>query len=335
MNERTSILQIRRLFRPAFGADLVEEAERLREAQPDLPASAVLAGWQGGAMTRLFHHPGGAEAPIALVAGRHTNCDLGAIPGASLRHALVLLWPPAAPGGTPLAEVIDLGTRTGIALPDGRFAARVAGAGAIRFGVGKADAVIVQARAGEPLAVEKALSKLREGVDPTDVTPHSRKSQTRYYDVSGSPDPEESSSSGGSCEAIAVEVSREPTLGSEHVMLTEIVNLGGRLKARVLVRAEDLERGVRLGRYARCRGASVLGRDVRVSRVHAFVLDRGGRRWLFDTASTNGTEVVDVDTGRAIGPVRGERTFALHDRQAPLLAGQVAFLDVGVPAEPC
>ena len=69
-------------------------------------------------------------------------------------------------------------------------------------------------------------------------------------------------------------------------------------------------------------------------RVHALVLDRGRRRWLFDTASTNGTQVVDLDTGMATGPVRGERTFTLLDGQAPALAGQLALLDVGTPDVP-
>ena len=112
-------------------------------------------------------------------------------------------------------------------------------------------------------------------------------------------------------------------------MITRIFSLDRRhLSPRVYVGEEDLQNGVRLGRYLRCRGATVLSQDRHVSRVHALVLDRRGCRWLFDVASTNGTRVVDVETGTASGPVRGKRTFALSEGQAPLLGDQVALLDV-------
>ncbi len=346
MNDRTVILHVRRDFRPDFGelvgADQVAEMHRLRAEQPTLPASAVFVRWRGGTttarVTKLVHHPFGVEAPVALVAGRHSECDLGRIPGASLRHALILLWPPAGEAELPLAEVLDLGTQTGIALADGQLAMRVAGSMPIRFGVASADVVIVHAPAGEPLALEPSVlsRQLREVSGCAEVTAHANQPYTRHLDISG-PVVEDGSSHDppGSCVAVPVKPGRDRTFGSEHLMLTQCVRIGeGNASAKVQVRAEDLERGVRLGRYLRCRGASVLGRDDHVSRVHALVLDRDGRRWLFDTASTNGTAVVDVDTGVATGPVRGERTFALLEGQAPSLAGQVALLDVGVPDAP-
>ncbi len=349
MNERTVCLHIRQSFAPGFGelvgADLLEQAAELRAEQPGLPASAVLVHWRGPApgstarLLRLVHHPAGVEAPIALVAGRHSQCDLGRIPGASLRHALILLWPPAPEAELPAAEVIDLGTETGIALPGGRLAARLAGSQPIRFGVADADVVIFHARAGEPLPSEPAaLSRLLGEISgQAEVTLHADRPHTRHLHVSGTGELEEEGSHDDekSCVIVPVAPSRERRFGSEHMMLTEVLSLGaGHVSAKVHVQAEDLERGVRLGRYLRCRGASALGQDAHVSRVHALVLDRGGRRWLFDTASTNGTQVVDLDTGLAIGPQRGERTFALHRRQAPSLAGQVALLEVGTPPLP-
>ncbi len=345
MNDRTVILHVRQKFRPDFGkiiaADQVAELHRLRAEQPALPASAVFVHWRGGtttaSMTKLVHHPFGVEAPVALVAGRHSECDLGSIPGASLRHALILLWPPAGEAGLPFAEILDLGTQTGIALPDGRLAMRVAGSMPIRFGVASADVIIVQAPAGEPLALEQAAlaKQLHDVPDQAEVTAHANQPYTRHLDISGSDAGEEDHDDRKSCVMVAVKPGQDRTFGSEHMMLTQVVRLGeGNASAKVHVRATDLERGVRLGRYLRCRGASVLGRDDHVSRVHALVLDRGGHRWLFDTASTNGTAVVDVDTGVATGPVRGERTFALLKGQAPSLAGQVALLDVGVPEAP-
>ncbi len=343
MNERTVILHVRREFQSGagelFGADLLKEANRLRTERPALPASVVLVRWRGpepASMTRVVHHAPGVEAPVALVAGRHSECDLGSIPGASLRHALILLWPPAGEDKPPFADVIDLGTQTGIALPDGRLAARVAGSMPMRFGVASAEVVILHALAGDPLPLEpEGLSKLfREISDQIEVTTRANQPYTRHLDISETGITEEGSSNDKSCVAVPVKPARERTFGSEHLMLTQAIRLGDATSAKVHVRAKDLERGVRLGRYLRCRGASVLGRDGHVSRVHALVLDRGGHRWLFDTASTNGTQVVDVDTGLATGPVRGERTFALLDGQAPSLAGQVAVLDVGVPDAP-
>jgi hypothetical protein len=356
MNERTVMLHLRRDFQPEFdklvGADLVAETNRLRMERHELPTSAVLVYCRAAesvTMTRVIHHPPGVEAPAALVAGRHSECDLGRIPGASLRHALILLWPPAGDSQLPFAEVIDLGTQTGIALPDGRMAMRVAGSEPLRFGVADADVVIVHARAGEPLPLEPDdLAKLRRQVpEQAEVAMLDGQPYTRHMNVDsvgGGTLPGEVSGIGSaqeiaaadhqSCEVIPVEPSGGRTFGSEHAMLTQYVSLGGHLSAKVNVQAEDLERGVRLGRYLRCRGASVLGRDGHVSRVHALVLDRGGHRWLFDTASTNGTFVVDVDTGVATGPVRGERTFALLEGQAPALAGQVALVEIGTPSAP-
>lgn len=344
MNDRTVILHVRRSFEPDFGeivGDLAEEAVRLRADRPELAASAVFIAWRGarsGSAVRLYHHPSGVEAPIALVAGRHSECDLGSIPGASLRHALILLWPPAEQP-LPFAEVLDLGTQTGIALADGRVAMRVATSRPVRLGVASADVFILHAAAGEPLALEpEALSRqLAETLEQGEVALHANQPYTRHLDVPASGeiragDPSEEAKD---CVEVPVKPSPERTFGSEHMMLTQIVRLSDRhAGAKVNVRAEDLERGVRLGRYLRCRGASVLGRDDHVSRVHALVLDRGGHRWLFDTASTNGTAVVDVDTGLTSGPVRGERTFALLEGQAPSLAGQVAVLEVGTPSAP-
>ena len=350
------MLHLRRAFQPEFdklvGADLMAEAQRSRMERHELPTSAVLVHCrdvEAATMTRVVHHPPGVEAPAALVVGRHSECDLGRIPGASLRHALILLWPPGDVGELPGAEVIDLGTQTGITLPDGRQAMRVASSESLRLGVAGADVVIAHARPGEPLPLEPGdLAELHGQVpERAEVAMHDGRPYTRHLDVATPSEvtlveqapatagaPEVAANEHTSCEVIPVEPSRGRTFGSEHAMLTQYISLGGHLSAKVNVQAEDLERGVRLGRYLRCRGASVLGRDGHVSRVHALVLDRGGRRWLFDTASTNGTFVVDVDTGVATGPVRGERTFALLEGQAPALAGQVAVVEVGTPSAP-
>lgn len=347
MNDRTVILRIRRNFHPGFGelvgGDVLRQARRQREEQGELAASVVLAHWQDEgkpvSMVHVAHHPASVEAPVALVAGRHSECELGPIPGASLRHALILLWPPPDEGELPSAEVIDLGTETGISLPGGELSAHVASSGRLRFAVADADVVVLHARGGEPLpldpralAAPPAEDEEREEVALDHTRPH-----TRHLNVSPTGELEEGGGlgDGDSCIAMRVSPGRGRRPGAEHSMLTQIIRLDERhVRARVLVRPQDLERGVRLGRYLRCRGASALGHDHYVSRVHALVLDRGGRRWLFDTASTNGTQVIDLESGVTRGPVRGERTFALDEGQAPSLAGQVALLEVGSPEVP-
>lgn len=344
MNERTQVHHVRRYFEPGFGkavgADMVKEAERLRDREPGLPASAVFVHWRGEApvaMTRVIHHPPGVDAPVALVAGRHTQCDFKCIPGASLRHALLLFWPPAGDTGLPSAEAIDLGTRTGISLVNGSLATRVATSDPLRFGVASADVVILHARAGEGFPADPSvLSGLSAKLpDRAEVTLRGAVPDTLHLDVSGTASPGGESIDAGSCVAARADPSGSHTFGSENAMLTQVFRLDeSHLNAGIHVRAQDLERGVRLGRYKRCRGSSALGLADCVSRVHALVLDRAGRRWLFDTASTNGTKVVAVGTGETIGPVRGERTFALFEGQAPALAGQVAILTVGAPPVP-
>lgn len=343
MNEKTMIHHLRRQFRAGFGeavaTDLMAEARRLRAEQGDLAASAVLVSWRGESPTttaRLVHHPAGAEAPIALVAGRHSQCDLGRIPGASLRHALLLFWPPAVPGALPSLEAIDLGTETGVTLVDGRLVARLTTSEPIRFGVGSADVVVLHARAREPFSIDPVVlsQELRTVPERAEVTLHANQAHTLHLDVSGTGEPA-AYEDARSCVELPAAALRDAEVGSEHDMLTQFIRFReGLVSARIRVRAQDLERGVRLGRYPRCRGATVLRGDEHVSRVHALVLERGGHRWLFDTASTNGTAVFDVDTGVARGPVRGERTFVLLEGQAPKLAGQIAFLEVGTPDVP-
>ena len=62
----------------------------------------------------------------------------------------------------------------------------------------------------------------------------------------------------------------------------------GHQKARHLVSAERLERGILLGRYERC-GLTIGGLDS-VSRVHLLVVRIGDEVWAIDTASTNGVQ---------------------------------------------
>ncbi|MCC6521320.1 MAG: FHA domain-containing protein [Polyangiaceae bacterium] len=61
----------------------------------------------------------------------------------------------------------------------------------------------------------------------------------------------------------------------------------GKHKERRSVSAERLERGILLGRYARC-GLVLSSPTNTISRVHALLLRIGAEVWVVDTASTNG-----------------------------------------------
>lgn len=83
---------------------------------------------------------------------------------------------------------------------------------------------------------------------------------------------------------------------------------------RFPIPADRLERGILIGRYARCpAGGVIFGEASCVSRVHAIVLSVAGTPWLIDTASTNGlwrgTERHDVLPLVPDQPIRlGEET---------------------------
>jgi hypothetical protein len=87
----------------------------------------------------------------------------------------------------------------------------------------------------------------------------------------------------------------------------------GSEKVRRQISAERLERGVLVGRYARC-GLTIGGLD-RVSRVHLLLVRIGEEVWAIDTASTHGTER------------RGQRISAvvLEPRDDLLLADILSF----------
>jgi hypothetical protein len=170
-NERTVIPHRLQLF-PALGgtpspsssswergddAFAVACARVGRERATALPqaAVAVVARWPvpGGGhevFSRVLFVGAGATEPVALVMGRHSEVDTPPWPGASLRHAVLLVWP-AAPGEPPRVEVIDLNTDVGLGVVVGGAAAHLESMGPLRVGVGAADVVIVPAAARAPL----------------------------------------------------------------------------------------------------------------------------------------------------------------------------------------
>ncbi|TNF24003.1 MAG: FHA domain-containing protein [Deltaproteobacteria bacterium] len=70
----------------------------------------------------------------------------------------------------------------------------------------------------------------------------------------------------------------------------------------------SIQRGILLGRYPRCFGVEVFGRDGLVSRVHALLIAFRGKPWVIDLASTNGVYVLGEPVRQApITP--GARVF--------------------------
>ena len=83
---------------------------------------------------------------------------------------------------------------------------------------------------------------------------------------------------------------------------------------------ETLRRGLLIGRYERCQaGGPALIQSDRISRVHLIVIELAGTLHAIDLASTNGSHVVNDETGelvpRRIAPL-GEETIALGDGEA-------------------
>lgn len=86
----------------------------------------------------------------------------------------------------------------------------------------------------------------------------------------------------------------EPVVGELEVMTEDA-------RAVYAVGARALERGILLGRLPRCDGAGVLSRD-RISRAHLLIKRVESVLIALDTASTNGT--VMIEPGLLAGPVR-------------------------------
>jgi hypothetical protein len=75
--------------------------------------------------------------------------------------------------------------------------------------------------------------------------------------------------------------------------------IGPQIRGTISVGESALRDGVLLGRYARCDGAG-LADDPSLSRVHALIINVDDRLLAIDTASFNGTRVVDQDRARVI-----------------------------------
>jgi hypothetical protein len=246
------------------------------------------------------------DRPTALVVGSHPCADIVLGPDVSLRHAAVLVWPHESEGA-PEIEVLDLRTSTGI----GRGARSVSGLladGAVQFTVGTTRLTIVALAPHEsaphyPDELDRRITRARvqEVVGLDDIRrdrDQHRGRMSRRLD-----DRDRRALTGVSVVTTASPFAkRNPSTGFAHGTPHSLV---------VDATEEDWANGIVVGRDARCTGAS-MAQNTNISRVHALLLARRGRLFVVDTGSTNGTTVVDSDTGFARAYLcEGDRMAAL------------------------
>lgn len=238
------------------------------------------------------------DEPVAVVVGRHSACDLVLQAAhASLRHAVIIAWPHAE--GRVVA--IDLRSELGLTTDDRRMASRVSSATALRFHAAAAEVTALFAARDAPFAARWAdqLDAQLSGA----LVEDDRSAKIRAGDpAAGFVDSWERSV-----------VVRTRVIGMPPPVIRED-------QLAVAATRGSVERGVVLGRYARCERTTAIADDDRVSRVHALVFAAGGALWVVDTASTHGTTLVspgrtpsrvDVGEGRRIARLRHDARLYL------------------------
>ncbi len=225
----------------------------------------------------------------ALVIGRHTECGLRLPNAAVALRQMALL---ARHDGERMAvHLWDLNTEQPFSTEDGATTSALVSDGPVCVSISEYTLWIIPARtlAALPAAAKDAWEALplRHFLDrraptksqpperwpsppaakPTRAPPGRMMEDITHVTVHAAP--------------LLLHEDEEPEIGWGVLRLAS-----GRQKARHLVSAERLERGLLLGRYERC-GLTIGGLDS-VSRVHLLVVRIGDEVWAIDTASTNG-----------------------------------------------
>lgn len=318
-NQRTRVAGTRDRFLPIATADtplsaeLFAGLERDRARRSEEACVAVIVTWRQGGEA---HHVQSSlfvvkdDVPTAVSLGRHTSCDFGGIPGAALRHAILLVQQGQS---APLVEAIDLRTGIGLFVGEPHLADRIEGTGAVRFGVGAAEVIVLTSAPGTPL-LPKALGD--------SLFSHTSCGGRRIR-----PQPEDERRFFGAVVEESVvwaqrpsEISRAEIVDAFQTRPTSFFRSPRRAAfdpvageaVVVTINADDIVEGVLLGRYPRCRGAEELSQNASVSRVHALVVERGGQTWLVDAGSTFGTVVRRGHRVTARLPAMG-RVFRLDE----------------------
>ncbi len=230
------------------------------------------------------------ELPFALVIGRHNRCGLS-IPQdnrVSLRHLLLTIWP--GQGGL-LLRGYDLGGRAGVVLADGTRVAGFSAHGRVALSFGR---TFLYALPGGP-----------DGLALLDGPPEAAFERLTGLDAKGS----------GQMLAVPADAGVAEIGGYRGNQLNQQVSRGY-LQLRSTktgheddsvreldVNAEELQRGLLIGRYSdRC---SLAGAGRNLSRVHALVTEEGpSSLFVYDLASTNGVRPAGMRDGPSHPVVR-------------------------------
>ncbi|MDB4946252.1 MAG: uncharacterized protein JWP97_5786 [Labilithrix sp.] len=285
-----------------------------------LQAPASVAGhrlvWVRNAAFSSCLLPAGDELGSTgfTVAGRHTQCGvvLADDPFVALRH--VLLRSVALPSGGVALRVFDLHTGLGFLLPDGSRHRSIFAEGPVAIAVGEYALVALPTGGAAhelpasmpapvmtmPGAVREQLEALAAAMSPYRV---GASRDLRHSHITTMPSP------------IMVGEPLPPTLGRLAAGgAYAITLLRGDRQATVSLAAEDLARGVLIGRSEKCHSEAL--RRVaheNTSRTHVLVLREGSTVWAYDVASTHGTWTLG---GLPI------RRFALPDAGVELVLGR-------------
>jgi hypothetical protein len=248
------------------------------------PLLRPLAGRPGAAVVAAAVDPDGAvlgqtalESGQPLILGRHTRCGLR-LPSerVSLRQLAVHV---RLEGDAPVTRLWDLGTATPFVMEDGATATAVVAEGPLLATLAEYALVCAPAAAHAPAvwAADAAAGwealPPRTFIDLRGTAPARRRHPARDL--------------GKSCISRIEPVTRlgeEPEAGPAWAELTLE---GGAAEEHHRISAEQISRGVLVGRYPRCLAGE--GADVALSRVHLLVVRIGDEVWAIDTASTNGT----------------------------------------------
>ena len=258
-------------------------------------------------------------APTAFVWGAHGMCDIGRLSHASLRHAVVLLWPKADDEAGAM-EVIDLRSASGLTTKPGMDAERLLANDVIRVAMGANEVTLLHASVGSRFPCDfpdemDGLSTLTQSDPrkrrpaPLQAVPTGRDERSPHREVT-------------KIGAIVYRVQGgfRRRYASQPLPDDPVI---------VSCSEEDLRHGLLLGRYSRCDGANALIRSDRVSRVHAMVITRRGRTWLIDVGSTNGTEVIALGQQQVVAELdERQRVWPLGPSEGFRLGGLEVLIDV-------
>lgn len=242
-----------------------------------------------------------------LIVGRHAAADvvLGGDAELSLRHLIVL--PARGAGGGPALRLVDLQGSMPMFLDDDTAQRSLLAEGPFAVRLGR------YVLGGFPIGVGSAA--------PAHELPRAERVDLSRTAMLGGADPAPAPSPGGPYRESRGRARSVITMLPRPITMVESIGAdalegavgllgaareGGRV--RIAVRASGLRAGVLVGRADKCtdQGLKPL-LTIRVSRVHAVVIEALGRTMLYDCASTNGT-VVDGRRVRSVelagdGPV--------------------------------